>query len=76
MLLAEDSFVVREGVRALIETQDMLQLVGICGDLPELMASVEEHRPDVVLTDIRMPPTQTDEGRPPAGGPAHRCPGR
>ncbi|MBA3280281.1 MAG: response regulator transcription factor [Geodermatophilaceae bacterium] len=62
VLLAEDSYVVREGVRALLETQDSLELVGICGDLPGLMAAVEEHRPDVVLTDIRMPPTQTDEG--------------
>ncbi|CAN5255954.1 response regulator transcription factor [soil metagenome] len=62
VLLAEDSYVVREGVRALIETQDSLQLVGTCSDLPELLAAVEEHRPDVVLTDIRMPPTQTDEG--------------
>ncbi|MDQ3475546.1 MAG: response regulator transcription factor [Actinomycetota bacterium] len=62
VLLAEDSYVVREGVRALIETQDALALVGICGDLPELMAAVAQQRPDVVLTDIRMPPTQTDEG--------------
>ena len=62
VLLAEDSYVVREGVRALLETQDSLELVGICGDLPGLMAAVEEHRPDVVLTDIRMPPSQTDEG--------------
>jgi DNA-binding NarL/FixJ family response regulator len=62
VLLAEDSYVVREGVRALIETQDALELVGTCGDLPALMSAVEEHRPDVVLTDIRMPPTQTDEG--------------
>ncbi len=62
VLLAEDSYVVREGVRALIETQDSLELVGTCADLPSLMAAVEEQRPDVVLTDIRMPPTQTDEG--------------
>ncbi len=62
VLLAEDSYVVREGVRALIESQDTLELVATCGDLPGLMAAVEEHRPDVVLTDIRMPPTQTDEG--------------
>ncbi|MEJ7773127.1 MAG: response regulator transcription factor [Geodermatophilaceae bacterium] len=62
VLLAEDSYVVREGVRALIETQDSVELVGTCGDLPSLMAAVEEQRPDVVLTDIRMPPTQTDEG--------------
>nr|MBA3411868.1 response regulator transcription factor [Geodermatophilaceae bacterium] len=62
VLLAEDSYVVREGVRALIETQDELELVGTCADLPELMAAVDELGPDVVLTDIRMPPTQTDEG--------------
>lgn len=62
VLLAEDSYVVREGVRALIETQETLELVGTCGDLPQLTNAVEQLRPDVVLTDIRMPPTQTDEG--------------
>jgi len=62
VLLAEDSYVVREGIRALIDTQDGLELVGTCGDLPALIAAVEECRPDVVLTDIRMPPDQTDEG--------------
>ncbi|MDQ3733364.1 MAG: response regulator transcription factor, partial [Actinomycetota bacterium] len=62
VLLAEDSYVVREGVRALIDTQDSLDLIGICADLPELMAAIDELTPDVVLTDIRMPPTQTDEG--------------
>ena len=62
VLLAEDSYVVREGVRALIDSQDSLHLVGVCGDLPSLMAAVDEHRPDVVITDIRMPPDQTDEG--------------
>ena len=62
VLLAEDSYVVREGVRALIETQDDLELVGTCSDLPTLMAAVDEHSPDVVITDIRMPPDQTDEG--------------
>jgi DNA-binding NarL/FixJ family response regulator len=62
VLLAEDSYVVREGVRALIETQEVLELVGTCGDLPQLTTAVEQLRPDVVLTDIRMPPTLTDEG--------------
>jgi len=62
VLLAEDSYVVREGIRALIDTQDGLELVGTCGDLPALIAAVEACRPDVVLTDIRMPPDQTDEG--------------
>ncbi len=62
VLLAEDNFVVREGVRALIESQDGMHLAGTCTDLPELLAAVPETLPDVVLTDIRMPPTQTDEG--------------
>ena len=62
VLLAEDSYVVREGVRALIDTQDELELVGVCGDLPSLIAAVEANPPDVVITDIRMPPDQTDEG--------------
>jgi DNA-binding NarL/FixJ family response regulator len=62
VLLAEDNYVVREGIRALIETQDALELVGTCDDLPALIAAVDEYQPDVVLTDIRMPPSQTDEG--------------
>ena len=62
VLLAEDNYVVREGIRALIDAQDGLMLVGTCGDLPALIAAVQECRPDVVLTDIRMPPNQTDEG--------------
>lgn len=62
ILLAEDSYIVREGVRSLIELQEDLELVATCEDLPGLMAAVEEHRPDVVVTDIRMPPDQTDEG--------------
>ena len=62
VLLAEDSYVVREGIRALIDTQDGLELVGTCADLPALVAGVETWSPDVVLTDIRMPPDQTDEG--------------
>ena len=62
VLLAEDSYIVREGVRALIDAQDGLDLVGTCDDLPTLLAAVDEHEPDVVITDIRMPPDQTDEG--------------
>jgi DNA-binding NarL/FixJ family response regulator len=62
LVLAEDSFIVREGVRLLIEEQDGLDLVDVAEDLPSLMAAVAAHEPDVVLTDIRMPPTGTDEG--------------
>lgn len=62
LVLAEDHYLVREGVRRLIETEPDLDLVAVCGDLPSLLAAIDEHRPDVVLTDIRMPPTGTDEG--------------
>ena len=62
LVLAEDHYLVREGVRRLIETEPELELMASCGDLPSLLAAIEEHRPDVVLTDIRMPPTGTDEG--------------
>ena len=52
----------REGVRRLLEAQAELELVAACEDLDSLLAAVDEHTPDVVLTDIRMPPTGTDEG--------------
>ncbi|HUH08249.1 MAG TPA: response regulator transcription factor [Egibacteraceae bacterium] len=62
IVLAEDSFLVREGVKLLIETEPELELVAVCEDFDSLLAAVDEHQPDVVLTDIRMPPTGTDEG--------------
>ncbi len=62
MVLAEDSYLVREGVRRLLETDPSLELVASCGDLESLLKAVEEKRPDVVVADIRMPPTYTDEG--------------
>lgn len=62
VVLAEDSYIVREGVKLLIETSDELELVGVCEDLDQLLEAVESEAPDVVLTDIRMPPTGTDEG--------------
>ena len=62
LVLAEDNYLVREGVRRLLETQSDLDLVAACEDYPALEKAIEEHEPDVVLTDIRMPPTNTDEG--------------
>jgi DNA-binding NarL/FixJ family response regulator len=62
LVSAEDSYLVREGTRMLLGTQDDIELVASAQDLASLLAAVEEHRPDVVLTDIRMPPTGTDEG--------------
>jgi DNA-binding NarL/FixJ family response regulator len=62
LVLAEDNAFMREGVRALIQLEDDLELVGVSEDLDGLLALVAAEEPDVVLTDIRMPPTGTDEG--------------
>jgi DNA-binding NarL/FixJ family response regulator len=57
LVLAEDSYLVREGIRRLLETQPGLELVASCGDLESLLRAVEAEAPDVVLTDIRDPNT-------------------
>jgi DNA-binding NarL/FixJ family response regulator len=62
LVLAEDHYLVREGVRRLLETLPDLEVAAVCGDLDSLLATVEAERPDVVLTDIRMPPGGMDEG--------------
>jgi len=62
VVLAEDDYLVREGVARLLGTQAALDVVATCEDYDSLLAAVEAERPDVVLTDIRMPPTGTDEG--------------
>src|SRR5260221_13010355 len=62
VVLAEDHYLVREGVRRLLATQRDLEIVAVCADLPSLLAAVEAESPDVVVTDIRMPPGGTDEG--------------
>ena len=62
VVFAEDNYLVREGTAALLATSDQIELVGTATTRDELLAAVEEHRPDAVLTDIRMPPTGTDEG--------------
>ncbi len=62
LVLAEDHYLVREGIAALIATESDLELVATCDDYDSAIAAVDEHQPDVVITDIRMPPTGTDEG--------------
>jgi DNA-binding NarL/FixJ family response regulator len=62
VVLAEDNYLVREGVARLLGSEPDLEVVATCDDHDSLLAAVEEHTPDVVLTDIRMPPTGTDEG--------------
>src|SRR5262245_54253637 len=62
LVLAEDHYLVREGVRRLLETQPGLEITAVCSDLASLLAAVEREQPDVVVTDIRMPPGDGDEG--------------
>jgi len=60
--LAEDNVLLREGVSRLVSANEEFELVGTAPDLPLLLALVREQQPDVVVTDIRMPPTGTNEG--------------
>ncbi|MGH9117340.1 MAG: LuxR C-terminal-related transcriptional regulator [Acidimicrobiales bacterium] len=62
VVVAEDNTLLRDGLTRLIDADPELELAGTCGTLEELLALTAEVKPDVVLTDIRMPPTGTDEG--------------
>jgi DNA-binding NarL/FixJ family response regulator len=62
LVFAEDNYLVREGTAALLSRSRELDVVALAEDLEQLLVAVERHRPDVVLTDIRMPPTWTTEG--------------
>ncbi len=62
LVVAEDSYLIREGLVALLDGDSDLEVVAAAATLPELQEAVSDHAPDVVLTDIRMPPTGTDEG--------------
>jgi DNA-binding NarL/FixJ family response regulator len=59
--LAEDSVLLREGLARLLGDEGF-DVVAQCGDADELMAEVNGHEPDVVIVDIRLPPTHNDEG--------------
>lgn len=62
VVFADDALLVREGVRRLLAGRSDIALVAECGTLEDTLAAVDVHLPDVVLTDIRMPPTETNEG--------------
>jgi DNA-binding NarL/FixJ family response regulator len=62
VVVAEDNALLREGLSRLIAAEPDLELAGTCADLPGLLAAIDEEPPDVVVTDIRMPPSATDEG--------------
>jgi DNA-binding NarL/FixJ family response regulator len=62
IVLAEDNYLVREGVGKLIGLEPDMEVVASCADYTSLLDAVARERPDVVVTDIRMPPTGSDEG--------------
>ena len=62
VVFAEDNYLVREGTAALLQASEDVELIGTASAFDELLVAVEELEPEVVLTDIRMPPTNTTEG--------------
>jgi serine/threonine-protein kinase PknK len=61
VVIADDDVLLREGIASLLE-RSPFEVVGQAGDVPELMRLVREHLPDLVVVDIRMPPSHTTEG--------------
>ena len=62
VVIADDHYLVREGLVALLTPVSGLEVVAAVGDAASLLEAVEQHRPDAVLTDIRMPPNQATDG--------------
>jgi DNA-binding NarL/FixJ family response regulator len=62
VVLADDSYLARQALEHVLEAVDGIKVVASCRDRDSLLLAVEAQRPDVVVTDIRMPPTETDEG--------------
>src|SRR5919204_6187981 len=62
VLIADDNLIVRQGVRALVGMTPDLEVVGEAGEYDELVGKAEQINPDVVVTDIRMPPSFETEG--------------
>jgi DNA-binding NarL/FixJ family response regulator len=62
VVIADDTYLVREAVEQILRRADGVDVARSCADRDSLLRAIEEERPDVVLTDIRMPPTRRDEG--------------
>jgi DNA-binding NarL/FixJ family response regulator len=62
VVVAEGELLTREGIQRLFETSEGIDVVGAVADLQSLWGAVEKLHPDVVVTDVRLPPTRTDEG--------------
>jgi class 3 adenylate cyclase/DNA-binding NarL/FixJ family response regulator len=75
VVLGDDNVLVREGVRALLSATEGIEVVGVAEDAPTLLAAASEHRPDVVVTDIKMPPNFQLEGIEAAHQIRHDLPG-
>jgi DNA-binding NarL/FixJ family response regulator len=62
VVLADDSYLARKGIEQVLDAAPGIDVVATCEDLDSLLAAIETDPPDVVVTDIRMPPTNSDEG--------------
>jgi DNA-binding NarL/FixJ family response regulator len=62
VVLAEDNYIAREGIEHVLAVAPGIEVASTCADFDSLLSEVEAKKPDVVVTDIRMPPTGTDEG--------------
>jgi DNA-binding NarL/FixJ family response regulator len=62
LVVGEDDYLARQGIERILATQPDLEVVASCGDYATLREAVIRDQPDVVVTDIRMPPTMSDEG--------------
>jgi DNA-binding NarL/FixJ family response regulator len=62
VVLGEDSFLAREAIEGVLQRAEGIELIAACSDLDSLRAAIDETHPDVVVTDIRMPPDNSDEG--------------
>jgi len=62
LVIGDDDYLVRQGIERALDSQDDLEILASCGGYDSLLSAIEDYAPDVVVTDIRMPPTMSDEG--------------
>src|SRR3954468_11199324 len=62
VVVAEDAFLAREAIEQVLSRAPDIAVLDVCEDRYSLLAAIDQHRPQVIVTDIRMPPTGTDEG--------------